>query len=71
MYQILQATYQGGHLILNKKLEDGMEGKVLNVVVFEVDERENKQKQFLEFVDRHPILLSDTYSFNREEIYDR
>ncbi|MBE2198930.1 MAG: hypothetical protein IAE79_09995 [Anaerolinea sp.] len=71
MYQILQATYQDGRLILNKKLNARMEGKLLNVVVFEAGEGDGKKEQFLQFVDQHPIQLSETYTFNREELYDR
>lgn len=71
MYQILQATYQDGRLILNKKLNKKLEGKLLNVVVFEAGESGNKQEQFFQFVDQHPIQLSESYTFSREELYDR
>lgn len=71
MYQILQGTYQDGRLILNKKLHANMEGKLLQVVVFETDETTNKKEQFLRFVERKPLILPAEYQFNREELYDR
>lgn len=71
MYQILQGTYQDGRLILNKKLDSEMEGKVLQVVVFEASQTINKKAQFLHFVASKPIVLPDDYHFNREELYDR
>jgi hypothetical protein len=70
MYQILQATYRDGRLILDKKLGATMEGKVLQVVVFEAGETENKKDQFLRFVDSQQIILPEGYQFNREELYD-
>jgi hypothetical protein len=70
MYQILQATYRDGRLILDKKLGATMEGKVLQVVVFEAGETENKKEQFLRFVDSQQIILPEGYQFNREELYD-
>lgn len=71
MYQLLQATYEDGRLVLNKKLNIGLEGKRLNVIVFETDEADNQKEQFLQFVDQHPIELSANYTFNRDELYDR
>jgi hypothetical protein len=71
MYQILQGTYQDGRLILNKKLDAEMEGKVLQVVVFEAGKIKNKKAQFLRFVNSKPIVLPQGYHFNREELYDR
>lgn len=70
MYQILQATYRDGRLILDKKLGAKMEGKVLQVVVFEAGETENKKDQFLRFVDNQQIILPEGYQFNREDLYD-
>ncbi len=70
MYQILQATYRDGRLILDKKLGATMEGKVLQVVVFETGETENKKDQFLRFVDSQQIILPEGYQFNRDEPYD-
>jgi hypothetical protein len=71
MYQILQATYRDGRLILKKKLNASMEGKLLNVVVFETSEAGSQREKFLQFIDQHPIQLSETYTFNRDELYDR
>ncbi|MBK8989169.1 MAG: hypothetical protein IPM39_24420 [Chloroflexi bacterium] len=71
MYQILQATYRDGRLILKKKLNASMEGKLLNVVVFEASETGSQKEQFLQFIDQHPIQLTETYTFDRDELYDR
>lgn len=71
MYTIAQATYRNGNLILNKKLGSEMEGRTLNVVIFEVNDVERKKEQFFEFVDKIAFPLPESYKFNRDEIYDR
>jgi hypothetical protein len=71
MYQVLQAIYRDGRLILKKKLNASMEGKLLNVVVFEASEMGSKKEQFLQFIDQHPIQLTETYTFDRDNLYDR
>lgn len=52
MYEILQATYKDGHLILNKKLSSLLEGKTVNVIVLDTDEIETKKKRFLDFISK-------------------
>ena len=71
MQEILQATYKNGHLILNKKLNSVLEGKTLNVMVWDTDEFEAKKERFLEFVDRQSFVLPQDYVFDREELHER
>ena len=72
MYQIIEATYQDGLFILDKKLHTELEGKRLSVVVFEkrYEEIEARRARFLNFVDQHQLALPSDYRFDREELHD-
>jgi hypothetical protein len=70
MYQLLQATYHDGHLVLKQKLNTQLEGKLLHIVVLTTEDA-SPLDQFLQFVDLHPIQLPENYRFNRNELYDR
>lgn len=70
MVKVMQATYEKGKLVLSEELGSQLEGQVLNVIIFQVDEVKRRQERFLAFVDKHAFSLPETYQFNREELYD-
>ncbi len=71
MIEILQATYQNGHLILNKKLAANLEGKTLNLIILETNLLQTKKERFLEFLAQQAFDLPANYTFNRAELYER
>jgi hypothetical protein len=71
MYQIMQATYQNGHLILNQKLKDALEGQTLNIIVLTDNIIAEKKERFLDFVDRYAFSLPVNYHFDRDELHAR
>ncbi|GAA6619862.1 hypothetical protein [Scytonema sp. NUACC26] len=78
MVKLVQATYTNGELILREKLDSELEGKILQIMIFEssefdetIDSSEFKIKRFLERVKNYSFQLPPDYKFNREEIYDR
>jgi predicted DNA-binding antitoxin AbrB/MazE fold protein len=71
MSQIIQVTYQSGHLILREKLKDVREGQTLKIMVLEGDDKAGKKGQFLDFVDRYAFKLPDDYRFDRDALHAR
>ena len=71
MFEILQATYRNGRLILNKKLAANLEGKTLNIIVLETDPVETKKERFFKFLAQQAFDLPIDYTFNRAELYER
>ncbi|NEQ65025.1 MAG: hypothetical protein F6K21_05895 [Symploca sp. SIO2D2] len=71
MYQISQATYQNGSLILRERLSPTLEGRKFKVIILDTNEIETKQERFLELVEKHSFTLPVNYQFNRDELYDR
>jgi predicted protein tyrosine phosphatase len=69
MYQIIPATCQDGHLILNGQLNPQLEGKNVQVILVESETTHQQKEKFFNFVDRHCFDLPDDYRFNREELY--
>ncbi|MBR8840159.1 MAG: hypothetical protein DSM106950_40765 [Stigonema ocellatum SAG 48.90 = DSM 106950] len=77
MVKILQATCTNGKLILTEKLSPELEGKTLQIMIFEqsessktIDSRESKIQPFLERAKNYSFKLPPNYKFNREELYD-
>jgi hypothetical protein len=72
MYQILQATYQDGKLILEEELNATLAGKRLQILVMPATEDLETQKaQFFDRLRTHSVKLPEGYQFNREDLYDR
>ena len=78
MVKIVQATYTNGELVLSEKLNPELEGKTVQIMIFEpsessetMDSRETKIKEFLTRVKNYSFKIPSGYKFNREEIYDR
>jgi hypothetical protein len=71
MYQIVQATYKNGRLILNQKLNDALEGQTLNIIILTDNIIAEKKERFLNFVDRYAFSLPANYYFNRDELHVR
>ena len=83
MLKILQATCNNGELILNEKLSEELEGKNLQIMIFEsitsvgeplesaTNSTELQINHFLQAVQKYSFKLEPGYKFNREEIYDR
>jgi hypothetical protein len=77
MLKIVQATCTNGELVLNEKLSPELEGKSVQIMIFEPSEstqtvnyRESKIQQFLARVNNYSFHLPPDYNFNREEIYE-
>jgi hypothetical protein len=77
MIKIIQATCTNGELVLSEKLNSELEGKTIQVMIFEssnsthiIEEKESKIEQFLARANNYSFQLPDDYKFNREEIYD-
>ncbi len=71
MYQVAQAVYQNGRLILNQKLSNVLEGQTLKVIIYNEDTTQAKKDRFFSFVDSHAFNLPTDYHFNRDELYAR
>jgi len=72
MYQVMQATYRNGQLILQDKLLQLLEGQTVQVIVFNPqDVMELKKERFLNFVTKQKVVLPKDYRFNRVELYER
>jgi hypothetical protein len=78
MVKIVQATCTNGELVLSEKLSSELEGKTVQIMIFEkkessetIDSGETKIQQFLQRVNNYSFQLPTDYKFNREEIYDR
>jgi len=83
MLKIVQATCNNGELILNEKLSEELEGKNLQIMIFEsvtsaekslesqTDSTELQINHFLQDLQKYSFKLESGYKFNREEIYDR
>jgi hypothetical protein len=78
MVKIVQATCTNGELVLSEKLSSELEGKTVQIMIFEnkessqtKDSGEIKIQQFLERVNNYSFQLPKDYKFNREDIYDR
>ncbi|NMG17954.1 hypothetical protein [Brasilonema bromeliae] len=78
MVKIVQATCTNGELVLSEKLNPELEGKTVQIMIFEqsesretIDSRETKIQEFLARVNKYSFEIPSDYKFNREEIYDR
>ena len=78
MIKILQATCTNGELVVSEKLSPELEGKTIQIMIFEPSESsetrnsgESKIQQFLERVKNYSFNLPANYKFNREELYER
>ncbi len=78
MVKILQATCTNGELILSEKLNSELEGKTIQIMIFEptessetIDSPESKMQQFLDRVKNYSFKLPTEYKFDRAEIYER
>jgi uncharacterized membrane protein len=75
MVKIVQATCTNGELILSEKLNSQLEGKTVQILIFEssetIDSGESKMQQFLERVKNYSFKLPTEYKFDRAEIYER
>lgn len=78
MVKWVQAIYTNGEVILCENLCSELEDKILQIMIFEssefdekIDYSESKINQFLERVKNYSFQLPPDYKFNREEIYDR
>jgi len=72
MYQVIQATYRNGQLILQDKLLQLLEGQTVQVIVFNPrDVIELKKERFRKFIARQKLVLPENYRFNRAELYKR
>ncbi len=69
MHKLLKATYKDGHLVLEEKLGDELEGKTFQEMVFEDHKLAVKKQRFFDFVKQHSFELPDDYQFNRDELY--
>jgi len=68
MYQVMQATYRNGQLILQDKLLKLLEGQTVQVIVFNPqDVMELKKERFLNFIAKQKVILPKDYRFNRED----
>jgi len=69
---VLEATYQQGQLVLNRRLETEKEGKKFKVILIEEEDSLSATKEaFFQFVEKHAFTLPEDYQFNREELYER
>ncbi len=78
MVKIVQATCTNGELILSEKLNSELEGKTVQIMIFEptessetIDSGESKMQQFLERAKDYSFKLPTEYKFDRAEIYER
>jgi len=71
METILEATYRGGVLVLDRSLGSDEEGKRFKLIVVEEVESAAKRERFFQFVKDHSFELPADYRFNRNEIYER
>jgi hypothetical protein len=76
----LKATCSNGNLILGRQLSADLEGKTLQIIILEPEDRPNvadkldestKLEQFLEHAKQYSFKLPTDYTFHREELYDR
>jgi hypothetical protein len=76
----LHATCSNGNLILDRQLSADLEGKTLQIIILESEDRPNvadkldaptKLEQFLEHAKQYSFKFPTDYTFNREELYDR
>ncbi|XHR80917.1 MAG: hypothetical protein ACFKPT_22090 [Gloeotrichia echinulata GP01] len=68
MVKILQATCTNGELVLSEKLSSELEGKTVQIMIFEkkessetIDSGETKIQQFLEQVNNYSFQLPTDY----------
>ena len=78
MVKIVQATCSNGELVLSEKLNPELEGKTVQIMIFELsessetmDSREPKIKEFLAQVKNYSFKIPSDYKFDREEIYNK
>ncbi|GAX43200.1 hypothetical protein NIES4075_42120 [Tolypothrix sp. NIES-4075] len=69
MVKIVQATCTNGELILSEKLNSELEGKTVQIMIFEstesnktIDSRESKIQHFLERVKNYSFKLPTEYT---------
>lgn len=69
MVKIVQATCTNGELILKEKLNSELEGKTVQIMIFEstessetIDSGESKIQQFLERVKNYSFKLPTEYT---------
>ncbi len=76
----LQATCSNGTLIPNRQLSSDLEGKTLQIIILEPEDRPSideasaaltKVEAFLETVQQYSFKIPTDYTFNRDELYDR
>ena len=71
MYQILNARYENGRLLLEEKLLNVKEGKKVRVIVVDNEETNIRKAAFLASVEKYRFTLPDDYQFNRDELNER
>lgn len=80
MFITLQATYFNGTLIPDRQLSSDLEGKTLQIIILEPEDRPDideasaalaKVEEFLEGVQQYSFKIPTDYAFNRDELYDR
>lgn len=76
----LQATCSNGTLIPDRQLSSDLEGKTLQIIILEPEDRPStdeasaaltKVEAFLETVQQYSFKIPTDYTFNRDELYDR
>ena len=76
----LQATCSSGTLIPDRKLSSDLEGKTLQIIILEPEDRPDideasvaldKVEEFLEGVQQYSFKIPTDYTFNRDKLYNR
>jgi predicted DNA-binding antitoxin AbrB/MazE fold protein len=71
MYQILNARYENGCLLLDEEIPNIKEGKKVKVIVFDDENVTARKAEFFASMEKHRFALPDNYRFNRDELYER
>jgi predicted DNA-binding antitoxin AbrB/MazE fold protein len=71
MYQILNARYENGRLLLDEKLLNIKDGKKVRVIVFDDENMMARKAEFFASMEKHQFDLPDDYRLNRDDLYER
>ncbi len=78
MRKVLQATDHDGNLVLDEKLDAGLEGKKLTLILVNEEfpsqpelEQKERTRKFLEWAQKYSAKLPPNHKFDREEAHGR
>ena len=71
MQRYRNAIYKNGSLLLDRELENELEGHEFKVILIDRESDKTNKTRFFDFVKNQKFELPADYTFDREELHER